>query len=336
MPDTGISPSVSKTAAAMPVAPGGIVDRAAWAARIGMDPALAGGPAFSRQYPFVSRLHRIDGRGYHYIDEGEGEPVVMVHGNPTWSLFYRHLVLALKDRHRCLVPDHMGCGFSEKPQDYGYRLERHILNLENWLESVLPPAAEPGGKFILVVHDWGGPIGVGYAVRHPERVRRVVVLNTSAFTAGDMPWRIKLCRLPAVGSVLIRGFNLFAGPAAYMTTLKALTPEVRKYFVMPYNSWTNRVAVDAFVRDIPLESGTPTHALFRRIEDSVASAFAGKPMLVQWGMADWCFTPFFLDLWRKKFPRAEVDEYRAGHYLMEDAGPEITSRIRAFLESEAL
>ncbi|MCL2000298.1 MAG: alpha/beta fold hydrolase [Planctomycetes bacterium] len=287
---------------------------------------------FKALYPFQNRLVEIDGGNYHYLDEGEGEPVVMVHGNPTWSFFYRNLVIGLRDQYRCLAPDHLGCGLSEKPPGYRYSLERHIMNLETWLEALLPDASWSGGKINLIVHDWGGPIGIGYAIRHPTRIRRVVILNTSVFTAGDMPWRIKICRWPFLGALMVRGLNLFSSMATISTTVKPLPQAVRDAYVMPYNSWENRAGIHAFVKDIPLDPDTPTGRLLAHIEDMVRGVLADKPMLIQWGMRDWCFTPFFLDLWRKRFPQAEVDKYPAGHYILEDAGGEILARIRAFLE----
>ncbi len=310
-------------------------DRRHWAARIGVSFQALRNQKFRALYPFEDRLQDIGGHNYHYLDEGEGEPVVMVHGNPTWSFFYRNLVIGLRDKYRCLVPDHMGCGLSEKPAGYRYTLERHIVNLETWLEATLPPASWNGGKINLIVHDWGGPIGIGYAVRNPQRIRRVVVLNTSVFTAGDMPMRIKMCRWPLLGAFMVRGLNLFASMAATSTTVKPLPQPVRDAYVLPYNSWKNRAGVHAFVKDIPLEPGTPTHKLFSRMEGAVEAALADKPMLIQWGMKDWCFTPFFLDLWRKRFRQAEVDEYQAGHYLLEDAGDKILARVRTFLERPA-
>lgn len=307
-------------------------DRRHWAERCGLSFQKLRHKGFRAMYPFADRLRDLDGRAYHYLDEGEGEPAVMVHGNPTWSFFYRDMILALRGTHRCLVPDHMGCGLSEKPQKYPYTLEQHIANLETWLESTLPPPSWSGGKINLIVHDWGGPIGFGYAVRHPERIRRLVVMNTSIFPEGDMPFRIKMCRWPFLGAFLVRVLNGFAGGATAMTTVKPLLETVQDAFVMPYDSWRNRVAVHAFVKDIPLVADTPTWKLFRKIADLAAKTLADKPMLVQWGMRDWCFTPFFLDLWKKRFPRAEVDEYEAGHYLLEDEGQAIIGRVRRFLE----
>lgn len=287
---------------------------------------------FRREYPFDRRFADVDGRKLHYFDVGSGEPVVMVHGNPTWSFFYRNLAQSLSDRFRCLAPDHIGCGLSDKPEDYPYTLDSHIDNLAAWLDQALPPAGADGGKFNLIVHDWGGPIGMGFAVRHPERIRRVVILNTSAFTAGTMPLRIRVCRAPLLGALLVRGLNGFAGPAARLTTVKPLPEAVRKGFLLPYDSWAHRIAVHRFVQDIPLVRRGATHARFADTEAKLPAALAGKPMLIQWGMRDWCFTPFFLRLWRERFPGAEADEYDAGHYLLEDAGDAIAARVRGFLE----
>ena len=313
-------------------ATGDLVDLRRRAGEIGLRPERLDNPDFRKLYPFATRLCGVPGGAYHYIDEGEGEPVVMVHGNPTWSFFYRNLVLALREKHRCLVPDHIGCGLSDKPDNAGqYTLGRHIDNIESWLEAVLPPAGEPGGRFNLVVHDWGGPIGIGYAVRHPERIRRLTILNTSVFPDGAMPLAIRLCRPPGLGAMLVRALNLFCLGGAYFATEKSLPAAVRRGFLAPYNSWANRVAVHAFVKDIPLTQDSPSLPVLTDIGSRLDS-LRGLPMLVQWGMRDWCFTPFFLGLWRRRFPDAGIDEYDAGHYLLEDAGDRIIPRIREFME----
>lgn len=297
-----------------------------WYETIGLKRETVEADPFKRLYPFTPKRANINNHEMSYLDVGSGEPVIMVHGNPTWSFFYRQLVNGLKNNWRCLAPDHIGCGFSQKPQNFNYQLDNHIDNLETWIETVLPNNTE----FNLVVHDWGGPIGAGYAIRHPHRIKRMVALNTSVFTAGDMPLRIKICRVPGLGEILVRGLNLFAGMATLLTTVKALPAPIRSAFIMPYNSWANRIAVHKFVQDIPFKDG-PTRKTLTDIDNNIKSALDGKPLLIQWGMRDWCFTPFFLNLWRERFPNAQVDEYNAGHYLLEDAGDKILEQIRTFL-----
>ncbi|HEY0983803.1 MAG TPA: alpha/beta fold hydrolase, partial [Schlesneria sp.] len=126
-------------------------------------------------YDFAPHFTEIDGLRMHYVDEGQGETVVMLHGNPNWSYYYRNLVHRLKDRYRCLVPDHIGCGLSDKPGDdrYPFSLERRVSDLKAWLNHC--GATE---NLTLVVHDWGGMIGMAFATEFPERIKRLVLLNT--------------------------------------------------------------------------------------------------------------------------------------------------------------
>lgn len=160
-------------------------------------------------YPFVGHFLDRDGIAMHYLDEGSGEAVVMLHGNPTWSFYYRQLVLGLRGQCRVIVPDHIGCGFSDKPDDahYEFTLERRVRDLEALIEHLkLPP------KFTLVVHDWGGMIGMTYATRHPERIARLVLLNTGAFhlpKLKKLPPSLWLCRNTPLDALLIRKTGLF-------------------------------------------------------------------------------------------------------------------------------
>jgi haloalkane dehalogenase len=270
------------------------------------------------EYPFDSRYHTLDsGQRMHYLDEGQGEPFLMVHGNPTWSFFYRHWVAHLRANFRCLVPDHLGCGLSDKPQDYSYTLEQHIDNLESLVESVNP---EP---LNLVVHDWGGAIGLGYAVRHPERIRRLIILNTAAFPFPKIPMRIAACRLPVIGEPAVRGGNLFVRAAMHMTTVKPLSAAARAGFGYPYRSWKDRVAVYNFVRDIPMD---PSHLSWTTL-NGIAKGLGklgNKPAKIIWGMRDWCFHEGILKEWPHYLPQAKIHPFDdAGHYLLEDQGPAI-------------
>ena len=285
------------------------------------------------EYPFEGKFLELEG-GWrlHYLDEGEGArpPILMLHGNPTWSFFYRKLVLALREDDRCIAPDHLGCGLSDKPphRSFPYDLSAHMGNLRTLLDRL------GIDKVRLVVHDWGGAIGLGAFRDVPEHVERLVILNTAAFLSPRVPKRILLCRLPVVGAFLVRGLNAFAGLAARMATVKALPKAVRKGFLFPYDSWANRVAVWRFVRDIPHEENHPTRPLVADIEDKL-SRFADTPKLVCWGLRDFCFSEYFLDQWRGRFSDLSVQALpNAGHYLLEDASDECIPRIVAFLRDE--
>jgi haloalkane dehalogenase len=279
-------------------------------------------------YPFASNWLELDGLRYHYLDEGprDAPPVVLLHGNPTWSFYYRHLIPPLSQTHRVIVPDHMGCGLSDKPQDYPYTLAQHIKNVERLLAHL---ALE---RVSLALHDWGGVIGMGYAMRHREKIVRLAIFNTAAFVLPLIPKRIRLCRSNLFGSLIVRGLNAFAGLATFMAVSRPMSPEVRQGYLAPYNNWRNRIAIHRFVQDIPLEADHPTRPLLVEIEASLAQ-FRHHPMLIIWGAKDFCFTERdFLAEWRKRFPEARVHVLPdAGHYVVEDAYERIAPWLVGFL-----
>src|SRR5688572_28137604 len=281
------------------------------------------------EYPFTPRTFRTPaGARMSFLDEGprNDEAVLMLHGNPTWSFYYRHLVHALAPTIRCIVPDHVGMGLSEKPQDYAYRLSTRIADIEALVGSLNLKRVH------LVVHDWGGAIGFGFAARHPELIGRIAVLNTAAFTSSRIPWRIAACRSPVVGPLIVRGANGFAGPATYMAMHRRRLSEIeRRGYLLPYDTWANRVAVNAFVQDIPLRPSHPSWATLQEVESGLV-AFRDRNVTVIWGGRDFCFNDHFLERWREYLPAAEVHRIAdAGHYVLEDAREEVVDRIAHFL-----
>lgn len=284
----------------------------------------------TRPYPFTPKTFTINGNRLSYLDEGQGPVIVMLHGNPTWSFYYRKLVLALRSEFRIIVPDHMGCGLSDKPSAYPYTLATHIANLTELMQHLGVHDVS------LMLHDWGGAIGMGFAGRHPEMIRALVISNTAAFTSTRIPWRIRLCRLPWLGALLVRGFNAFAGAAVTMAVTKKMSPDVTKGYLQPYDSWRNRVAVHAFVRDIPLDDSHVSWSTLVEVEESLPK-LRKKPMLILWGGRDFCFNDWFYCEWLRRFPEAKRHYFaEAGHYLLEDAGSEIVPIARDFFRETIL
>jgi haloalkane dehalogenase len=283
-------------------------------------------------YPFQGKYLEVGGFRLHYLDEGTGKPVVMLHGNPTWSFYYRNLVLALRGAYRCIVPDHVGCGLSDKPSSgqYPYTLERRVADLEALLDRL-----DVRENVTLIVHDWGGMIGSSWAVRHPERIVRLVVFNSGAFhlpPTGRLPWQLWLVRNTPLGPLLVRGLNAFCrGAVRSCCTRRPMSAEVRAGFLKPYDSWANRVAVLRFVQDIPLKPGDPSYDLVTTTQDSLAS-LQNLPVLICWGLLDFVFDRHFLAEWQRRFPHADVHRFEdAGHYVLEDAHEEIVPLVRQFL-----
>lgn len=283
-------------------------------------------------YPFSGKFFDLGGHRMHFLDEGQGDPVVMLHGNPTWSFYYRNLVLALRGGYRTIVPDHVGCGRSDKPGDdrYRYRLAQRAADVGALLEHL-----GVTGRITLVLHDWGGMIGMLHAVRHPESIARLVILNTAAFGLPEekpLPWALWVCRNTPLGPPLVRGLNLFCREAARLGCRRHPMPaDVRAGYLEPYDSWANRIAVLRFVQDIPLRPGDPSWDAVKEVEAGL-SRFKNIPMLVCWGEKDFVFDNHFLAEWRRRFPAARVRSFAdAGHYVLEDARDEVIGEIRAFL-----
>ena len=283
-------------------------------------------PAIRRLFPFKAHYMQLGGPRLHYVDTGSGPPVLMLHGNPTWSFYYRELIADLSADHRVIVPDHVGCGLSDKPRRYPYRLATHIDNVERLADRL-------GLEDItLVVHDWGGAIGFGLAARRPERIRRFVILNTAAFF-GRVPRRIRICRWPIFGPLVVRGANAFAAGAIRQAcrNRERMTPDVRDGYLFPYRSYADRVGVLRFIQDIPTRPSHPTYDTMKTVEAALPT-FRDRPMLIAWGMRDFCFDERYLQGWIDRFPEAQVHRFEeAGHYVLEDAAEEIIPLVRSFL-----
>lgn len=278
-------------------------------------------------YPFEPHFFKVKDYNYHYVDEGSGNPVVMVHGNPTWSFFYRRLILELSKTHRVIASDHLGCGLSDKPQDFDYRLETHIDNLESLLLAL------DLENITLILHDWGGAIGMGFAIRHPQRIKSLVLLNSAAFSMEWIPFRIALCRAPWIGGKLIRDFNLFVKLALRMAVEKKMDEEVKKGYLLPYQTYEDRVAIASFVEDIPMSPIHRSYEVLLQIEHALWM-FRENPVCLVWGMRDWCFTPRFLERWILYYPQAKIHYLNnAGHYLLEDNFDKALFHIRNFFST---
>ncbi len=292
---------------------------------------------FSHLYPFKPNFRPIGGLKYHYVDEGCGPPVVMLHGNPTWSFYFRSLIEGLSPDYRVIAPDHIGCGYSEKPHPhaYEYRLKNRIEDLEQFLNSL-----ELNQKVTLVLHDWGGAIGMAWAVKYPQKVGRLVITNTAAFPipkGKKLPLSLRIVRnFKGMATLAVLGFNLFVRGALLLNSQKPLPKEVKAGLRAPYNSWNNRIATLKFVQDIPINTHDPSYAIVSNLDQNLYK-LKQIPMLICWGQHDFVFDQTYLREWQERFPAAEAHVFPdAGHYLLEDASEKVLAKVKDFFQDHPI
>ena len=291
-------------------------------------------PAWRNEYPFESNFLSTGTTGHriNYVDHGSetptGGPVLFVHGNPTWSFYYRNLINAVGKKHRAIALDNLGCGLSDKPGDYDYCLQNHIDNACQLIDHL------DLQNVTLVAHDWGGAIGMGALQARKDRFKRIVLFNTATFPPTYCPFRIRVCRWPIVGKIGLQGFNLFAKAAVKMATERpgGLPKEIAEGMLAPYDNWNNRVATYGFVKDIPLNKRHKTWSVLETMESRLKE-FADWPIMLMWGMKDWCFRPECLERFKSHWPNAEIHEMEnAGHYVVEDETEKAVEALVDFLD----
>ena len=290
---------------------------------------------FQGTWPYEPKwFDAADGR-MHYVDEGQGRPVVMVHGNPAWGYLYRNFISAVTEAgFRAIVPDHLGFGRSEKPDERVlYRIREHSERFEALLESL------DLQKVTLVAQDWGGPIGLYWATRHPERVRSLFILNTLGHRPREkvkLPFILNLIRWAGVGEVLVKGLHIFVRGFMFRAGVAKrdrLTAEIRAAYLSPHPTWSSRTAILVFPREIPEGPDGTVSDLLGEVESGLVEHFKDKPIHIAWPMKDPAFGPDGLDAyWLGTFPDAEVTKVEdASHYIQEDAHEVVVPKLLEFL-----
>jgi haloalkane dehalogenase len=293
---------------------------------------------FEHLYPFTSHYLNINGLRYHYLDEGRGDPMIMLHGNPTWSFYYRNLILAFRGKYRVIVPDHMGCGLSDKPDigEYGFSLADRVRDL-----SALTDHLALDRPVTLMLHDWGGMIGLAWALEHLDRTARLIITNTSGFFPPghrNIPIRLRVIRIPnpLFNKAVLHG-NLFARAALFMAPHRRLPRDVRSGLIAPYNCPRHRLATLKFVQDIPLgPQDGPSGKIVARVDQHLAE-IGNRPTTIIWGAHDFVFTRHYFEQWRYRLPEARAHWLEdAGHYLFEDQPRKIINLIGEFLNANPI
>lgn len=272
-------------------------------------------------YPFASHYQDVGAGRLHYLDEGDGPPVVMVHGTPSWSFLYRHLVQDLMDRYRCVAPDHLGFGLSDKPAGFPYTPMAHAENLSTFIGAL-------GLKdIVLVVHDFGGPIGLAYALEHPENVRALVVMNSWLWPNETLARAGRLLGNP-LGQFLYKRFNVSVEVLlrrAAFADQKVLTQRVLEHYRGPFRARASREPLWALVDTVEA-----SNRWLETLWDERA-AIADKPAQLIWGTKDKLVPLAYLARWQGLFPQAEVLELDAGHFVQEEAARGVGEAVKRFL-----
>lgn len=283
---------------------------------------------FDGTFPFKPHFRQVNGFQMHYVDEGRGEPIVCVHGEPTWGYLYRRFVRPLAKSRRVVVPDHMGFGKSDIPQDRPYTLAQHVDNFTKLLLGL------DLANITLVFQDWGGPIAFGFATVHPDLVKRLVIMNTGVgvYPAGTRTWVSDLEAQGTLESAL--GDMATFVPRMFAATLmhSTATDTMIRAYTAPFPDRASCIGAIAFPRDIPVGNDHPSAKTMRAIEQKL-DLLKTKPKTVIWGMRDPIFRKGALERWKKIYPGIECHELaNASHFLQEDDPDEIVAIIRSFLE----
>jgi haloalkane dehalogenase len=278
-----------------------------------------------RSYPFADHWFQAPGGRMHFVDEGHGPPVVFSHGTPTWSFEWRHLIRSLRRDHRCIAPDHLGFGLSDRPDDFPYTPEAHARNFAAFVDGLGLDA------MTLVVHDFGGPIALPVCLAAPEEVSRIVILNTWMWSfSGDRDMERK-ARVAGsrLGRFLYRRLNFSLRvlmPSAYGDRRK-LHPRVHRHYLDRFPDPDSRGRVLWPLARSLLDSGPWFDSLWQQRE-----RLSGRPALVLWGLADSAFRPRQLDRWRQTLPDARFVVYeRAGHWPHEELPAHVTRDLHDWL-----
>jgi pimeloyl-ACP methyl ester carboxylesterase len=284
---------------------------------------------FNGTFPFKPHYKAINGFQMHYVDEGEGDPIVCVHGEPTWGYLYRKFITTLSNNNRVIAPDHMGFGKSEVPQDKPYILSQHI---DNFTRLLLELDLQ---NITLIFQDWGGPISFGFATRHTDRVKHLVIMNTSVGVAKENRrlWYESMVEEGTYDN-LMGHMKVFIPNMMFGFFVRKFTPEekrtMKQAYTAPFPTPESHKGAKAFPLDIPKGSNHISSKIMQEIRDNL-NLLEKIPKILIWGMQDRIFPPKILQLWQEIYPGTPSYEVQnAGHFLQEDAPEEIVAIIKKF------
>lgn len=271
-----------------------------------------------KEYPFGSHFYNTKLGKMHYLDEGEGDPIVFIHGNPSWSFQFRNVIKQLSKTHRCIAPDLIGFGLSDKPGDWSYLPKEHAKIVDEFLESL------DLHDITMVVGDWGGPIGLSYAIDHPDRIKNLVITNTWLWSVKNDWYYQAFSKFVGgpIGKILIDLRNFFARDIVRMASGKKPSKEVHNHYLKPLENKHERKGSWVFPGQV-VGSWEWLDSLWDRRD-----AMKDKKILLVWGLRDIAFREKELKTWSKAFPNAKVVRFKdAGHFIAEEMPDQLVKEM---------
>jgi len=278
----------------------------------------------TNEYPFTVLEFSTDSGFMSYVDEGAGEPIVFVHGTPVWSFLYRDLIKNFSKSHRCIAMDHIGFGLSDKPSPNNLTPEVHAKNLNALIRDL------DLNDITLVVHDFGGPIGLGALLNEPERVKRLVILNTWCWETQSEKTARQVDR--AVNSWLGRflylrlNFSVRVLLKKAFTDKRVLTSELHQQYIGPFPTASSRRGLLQIAKSLVGSS-----KWYDSLHDKLI-VFQDHPVQIIWGMKDEFISPRYLETWKGIYPKAEVTELESGHFIQEESTSEVIQAMSKFID----
>jgi pimeloyl-ACP methyl ester carboxylesterase len=278
------------------------------------------------EYPFESNFFSINGQELHYIDEGEGETLLFIHGTPSWSFDFRNIIKALRTQYRCIAIDHIGFGLSDKPRNYDYSTQNHSKTLEKFILKMQL------SDITMVLHDFGGPIGLNFAMQYPYKIKNLVIMNSWLWNSRTDPDFIKLSKI--LKSPLLPFLYLYLNFSAKFILPRAfgnkkIPGKILKQFTSPFPGKSERYGTLSFARSL-LHDQEWFEELWNKRQ-----SISEKPVLFIWGMKDPVIKQSYLHKFQSGFVNATTVKLETcGHFPQEEEPGAVTSAIRNFLSAK--
>lgn len=275
-------------------------------------------------YPFDNKYIQLEAGEMHYVDEGEGNVILFIHGTPAWSFLYRDFISSLSKKYRCIAIDHLGFGLSEKPENFDGKPQSHSKNLSEFIEKLNLE------NITIVVHDFGGPIGLSSAIQNHHRIKQVILFNTWLWETKNNPAAQKVDKIinSGIGKFLYLRMNFspkFLLKKGFYKK-KNLSKKIHKQYIYPFPNKSSRTSLLNIGKSLVGSSG------WYQEQWENLDKLQQKPWLILWGVKDEFLTTACLEIWKKKLSNATIKNFECGHFIQEEKTNETIQEVEKFMQ----